>query len=86
MLRSIRVKLKPCPFCGGAARVHRYPGERGFVVGCVHRFNGDPNMCPIAPEAMMFISAKAAADAWNTRRRTMIRRFMLMLRSTDAAN
>jgi hypothetical protein len=60
--------LRPCPFCGGPAIIKPAPfGDSGFVVGCSHDSAADPDMCPIAPQSTPFVSAEAAAKAWNTR-------------------
>lgn len=50
--------LKPCPFCGGTARIDRTEG--GYTVWCT---NLD---CPVSPHAN-YTSAKLAAECWNTR-------------------
>ena len=60
-------ELKPCPFCGGEARL--YPSEAGFFVGC---FNDG---CAVNPSSGEFVAdgvwdeeqKEAAIDAWNTR-------------------
>lgn len=60
-------QLKPCPFCGGEARL--YPSEAGFFVGC---FNDG---CAVNPSSGEFVAdgvwdeeqKEAAIDAWNTR-------------------
>lgn len=60
-------ELRPCPFCGGEARL--YPSEAGFFVGC---FNDG---CVVNPCSGEFVydgvwdeeQKEAAIDAWNTR-------------------
>lgn len=57
-------KLKPCPFCGGEARIEPY--GTGYVPVCDHR-----DTCVIAnyesPCDDWYISEGFAAQAWNTR-------------------
>ena len=61
-------RLRPCPFCGGAARVTSAEfGDDGFVVGCSHNGAADPQMCGIAPQSTPFVSEVAAIEAWNER-------------------
>ena len=60
-------ELKPCPFCGGEARL--YPSEAGFFVGC---FNDG---CVVNPCSGEFVydgvwdeeQKEAAIKEWNTR-------------------
>lgn len=53
-------KLKPCPFCGGEAKIQEYNG--GFAaVGCS---NG---RCYMHPHAFGFASAEDAIQKWNRR-------------------
>lgn len=52
--------LRPCPFCGGEAKIQEYNG--GFAaVGCS---NG---RCYMHPHALGFPSADRAAEMWNMR-------------------
>lgn len=53
-------KLKPCPFCGGAANLHE-GGSIWQAVGC-----NDKEVCPIQPKVMRTSAAEAIA-AWNNR-------------------
>ena len=61
--------LKPCPWCGGPARIRGEPFVHdGFVVGCEHDGAADPDLCGMAPQSLPFVSAETAAAAWNARR------------------
>lgn len=52
--------LRPCPFCGGEAKIQEYNG--GFAaVGCS---NG---RCYMHPHAFGFASAEDAIQKWNRR-------------------
>jgi len=63
------VQLKPCPWCGGPASARKAQfGDGGFVVGCSHDGAADPELCGIAPRSLPFVSAEAAAAAWNARK------------------
>ena len=56
----METELKPCPFCGGEAKIQEYNG--GFAaVGCS---NG---RCYMHPHAFGFPSAEDAAERWNRR-------------------
>ena len=62
-------ELKPCPWCGGPAYIGPVPfGDDGFVVGCSHGAAAGPDQCAMCPQSLPFISAEAAAAAWNTRK------------------
>lgn len=56
--------LKPCPFCGGEARVEEY-GD-GYIPQCDHKYT-----CVIAdcefPADEWYISEGFAIEAWNAR-------------------
>ncbi len=61
-------KLKPCPFCGGAASVSRYYLEPNtFVAGCRHTCAADPEMCGVMPRTLPAVSKAAAIKSWNAR-------------------
>ena len=61
-------ELKPCPFCGGEAKVIEIPEELNwagcYVVGC-----DDDLMCMgnINHFTMVFLTPETAAEAWNRR-------------------
>ena len=58
------IKLKPCPFCGGKAKVEHDSDERStfFWATCNNRH------CLVHPYSEeVFNSAEEAIDAWNTR-------------------
>jgi len=69
MTRRDDFQLRRCPWCGGPARIRPAPfGDAGFVVGCAHDGAADPDLCGICPQSLPFVSAEAAAAAWNTRK------------------
>lgn len=61
-------ELRPCPFCGGEAKVIKIPEELNwagnYVVGC-----DDNSMCMgnINHFTMVFSTPETAAKAWNRR-------------------
>lgn len=59
-----KIKLKPCPFCGGDAEfAHgRYWGSELFKVVC-----GNKDKCAILPETGAYFIKEQAAAAWNRR-------------------
>jgi hypothetical protein len=62
------VKLKPCPFCGGRAKVGRL-GAIGvvFYVHCCSFGKRKPD-CPSRPTTSLFATKAAAIAAWNKRK------------------
>lgn len=57
-------ELKPCPFCGGEAKVHFYPELGGrFAVMC----ESDFAVCNVKPRTGWFRAKKKATEAWNRR-------------------
>ena len=68
--------MKPCPFCGGPAKVRSYGGwgefdkdeeykfGTPFAVGCA----GDVADCGIQPTTHGYLTPQTAADVWNRRR------------------
>ena len=57
-------ELKPCPFCGGEAKVHFYPELGGrFAVMC----ESDFSVCNVKPRTGWFRAKKKATEAWNRR-------------------
>lgn len=60
-------KLKPCPFCGGEARIIKSPYgafRKLYVVGC---FDDDTCLGNLNHMAMIFVSKETAAKTWNRR-------------------
>lgn len=57
-------QLKPCPFCGGRAKVCKVPDSDLYVAGCI-----DDYMCMgnVNHLAMVFFTPESAAAAWNKR-------------------
>lgn len=57
-------ELKPCPFCGGEAKLMEAKiGSNWWVVTCTHYED-----CPINPVGRHVYDTEAeATDAWNTR-------------------
>ena len=54
-------KLKPCPFCGGEARINIFAhGWNGYSVSCSNIYK-----CRATQEK--FNTEKEAIEAWNTR-------------------
>ena len=58
------IKLKPCPFCGGKAKVvsDTYWGTERFRVRC-----STDGFCAVNPVTCYFDSEMAAVIAWNKR-------------------
>ena len=55
-------KLKPCPFCGGEARlVNDTSGKSVWTVSC------ESQECYVSPEAANYDKAEWAIAAWNRR-------------------
>lgn len=52
-------ELKPCPFCGGKARVKDYGNGETFRVVC------ENYLCPA--ESFIYHTAQEAIDWWNRR-------------------
>jgi Restriction alleviation protein Lar len=66
---ATKLALKPCPWCSGPASIRDAGlGDAGFTVGCAHDYNG-PDMCGMTPRSLPYLTAEAAADAWNARKR-----------------
>lgn len=57
--------IKPCPFCGGEARITRW--LQGFWVVANHR-GGCLLNDTRPPEFGWYITENAAVDAWNMRK------------------
>ena len=59
-----KIKLKPCPFCGGNAEFAYggYWGSGLFKVVC-----GNKDKCVILPETGAYFIKEQAAAAWNRR-------------------
>lgn len=55
----VNPSLKPCPFCGGKAKLIRFHGER--AVSCANEAG-----CPVNPMTP-FVSEDEAVRAWNDR-------------------
>ncbi len=56
------MKLKPCPFCGGEAEIHKEQAWRtAWLVEC-HNLG-----CVVHPETPWYPTEKAAIAAWNKR-------------------
>lgn len=56
------IKLKPCPFCGGEAKINRMPHLWEYSVQCN---NVD---CIVHPETEGYEKGEEAIEAWNTRK------------------
>lgn len=53
-------ELKPCPFCGGEAKIERYDSSLTYVK-CAN------SKCPVDPCTMSCRSREQAIKIWNTR-------------------
>lgn len=60
-----KIDLKPCPFCGQAARLKKiFDHNRGmflYVVSC------DNSLCLMAPETTCTFTQEECIEYWNTR-------------------
>lgn len=56
------IKLKPCPFCGGEAKINRMPHLWEYSVQC-----NDVD-CIVHPETEGYEKREEAIEAWNTRK------------------
>ena len=57
-----KIKLKPCPFCGGEAHIDCFPGlYRPYFPVC------NNEMCIACDTIVTFLTEKDAAEAWNRR-------------------
>lgn len=57
-------KLKPCPFCGGNAKVETYKhpyGHTMYWVGCANE------KCDVFPETPGYSERRNAVRSWNKR-------------------
>ncbi len=64
---EIKKELKPCPFCGGKAKLKVYrnsQGEKEYFVYCTSIY---PTECAVCPDTTFYISKDGAIDAWNRR-------------------
>ena len=55
-----KIKLKPCPFCGGKALIKKTGGI--YIVMCAAT-----NNCPVHPFIGCYDNKAEAIDAWNRR-------------------
>lgn len=63
------IKLRPCPFCGGEAKVEydSIPNRQGEQMGIVLIRCKELN-CTIRPKTQWHISKGEAIEHWNTRK------------------
>ena len=54
-------KLKPCPFCGGEAKIIQGSLYYGYRVGC------ENYRCTTCPITYSYHTIEEAIEAWNTR-------------------
>jgi len=59
-----QIKLLPCPFCGGKARLTRW--LHGFWPVATHK-GGCPINDMVPPDCGFYITPEKAAAAWNMR-------------------
>ena len=61
----MKIKLKPCPFCGGEATITMYPiaYSIGYAVECMNFRCPNPD-----PTSICYLTKEAAAEAWNRRK------------------
>lgn len=64
-------KLKPCPFCGGEARLEytveeQYRGKyrKQYYVICTSSY---PKECAVKPDTSLYYDKNTAIAAWNRR-------------------
>lgn len=58
------MNLKPCPFCGGEARIKT---KETFDAGTVYRVECNSRDCFIAPNTTYHWDEKFVRKMWNTR-------------------
>lgn len=58
-------RVKPCPFCGGPAKVHRQMD--GFGKGKGYYVNCNKRGCPVFASSRVRALAEVAIEEWNTR-------------------
>lgn len=68
-------ELKPCPFCGGDARIIAKPYEPKVCVGC-----DDDTCLGFSGLGWLYDSEKEATEAWNRRAERTCRMEALLLR------
>lgn len=60
-------ELKPCPFCGGAARLREYRTFDGLISGITTRYYVKCEACRIEVPTLGYESDSEAVKAWNRR-------------------
>ena len=56
------IKLKPCPFCGSRAKIHKR-SDGYYYVDC----SLDNGFCHVIPRTWIYDTPEEAAEAWNRR-------------------
>lgn len=62
----VDINLKPCPFCGGKAKMKEHlhtDGSKEYTVECALEFK----FCPVIPMSWAYDTEQEVADTWNKR-------------------